>query len=75
MDTLTDYELAKLADLRWRIQRGDYDLDRMPDRRHLRAAYWLTENALDVMAWAMIVGFFVFLGGLFWIAYLASQPW
>lgn len=75
MDTLTDYELAKLADLRWRIQRGDYDLDRMPDVWYLRAAYWVTERAVMLVACAMIAGTCLFLGGLFWVAWLASQPW
>ena len=53
---LTDIETARLLDLRKRIADGEYDLDRAPDSRRFRTAFWITSNSGKLMIYSAISG-------------------
>jgi hypothetical protein len=53
----TQEERARLLDLRFRVRRGDYDLDRIPDTWPYRLSVWLTANALPLILYSLVTGF------------------
>jgi hypothetical protein len=53
---ITHEERARLLDLRFRVQRGDYDLDRIPDTWVSRLSVHLTRHALAMILYSLVTG-------------------
>lgn len=53
---MTDKERARLLDLRFRVRRGDYDLDRIPDTWPYRLSVFLTAHAIPLIVYCFACG-------------------
>lgn len=54
---MSDLERALLRDLKFRVERGDYDDDRRrSEPRWVTVAIWIVRHAIALIAWCWLLG-------------------